>query len=45
MTAKDQALNAGCMINNYAPASFTELVRNNETFKNGADKGKERVGE
>ena len=33
MKTKERALNAGCMINNYAPASFSELVRNNERFK------------
>ncbi|MCR5237801.1 MAG: hydrolase [Lachnospiraceae bacterium] len=33
MKKKDRALNAGCMINNYTPASFNELVRNNETFR------------
>ncbi len=30
----DHALNAGCMINNYSPASFSELIRNNEQFRN-----------
>lgn len=30
---KERALNAGCMINNYTPASFKELVRNNEVYK------------
>lgn len=29
----DRALNAGCMINNYAPVSLNELIRNNEIFK------------
>ena len=33
MMTKDHALNAGCMINNYTPVSFGELVRNNEVFK------------
>ena len=33
MKTKDHALNAGCMINGYAPASFNELLRNNEAFK------------
>ncbi len=33
MKTKERALNAGCMINNYTPASFNELVRNNEIFK------------
>ena len=28
-----RALNAGCMINNYTPASFQELIVNNERFK------------
>ena len=30
---KEHALNAGCMINNYMPVSFEELVRNNDIFK------------
>ena len=34
MKTKEHALNAGCMINNYAPVSFNELIRNNEAFKN-----------
>lgn len=29
----DRALNAGCMINNYTPASINELIRNNQIFK------------
>ena len=29
----DHALNAGCMINNYAPVSFNELVKNNREFQ------------
>ena len=33
MSKMDHALNAGCMINNYMPVSFNELVKNNETFK------------
>ncbi len=33
MKTKEHALNAGCMINNYAPASFNELVQNNKLFK------------
>lgn len=28
------ALNAGCMVNNYTPASFNELIRNNKEWKN-----------
>ncbi len=39
MKTRDHALNAGCMINNYTPASFNELVRNNEAFKK-EDKGR-----
>ena len=35
MRTKERALNAGCMINNFTPASFNELVRNNEAFKAG----------
>ncbi len=45
MKKKDHVLNAGCMINNYTPASFRELVRNNEIFKNSEDMSKERIGE
>lgn len=33
MKTMDHALNAGCMINNYTPASFSELLRNNARFK------------
>lgn len=33
MKTKSRALNAGCMINNYTPASFNELVRNNRAFQ------------
>lgn len=33
MRQLERALNAGCMINNYAPATFDELVRNNQIFK------------
>ena len=29
----DRALNAGCMINRYAPASLNELIENNKIFK------------
>lgn len=29
----EKALNAGCMINNYKPATFEELVINNKIFK------------
>lgn len=29
----DRALNAGCMINNYIPVTFQELVVNNQLFK------------
>ena len=32
MRTREHALNAGCMINNYTPASFRELVENNERF-------------
>ena len=35
MKTKEHALNAGCMINNYSPASCRELVRNNENFQSG----------
>ncbi len=37
MKTKERALNAGCMINDFAPASFNELVRNNEFFKTQED--------
>lgn len=32
MKTLENALNAGCMINNFMPASFNELVRNNKAF-------------
>ena len=41
MKKMDHALNAGCMINNYMPVSFKELVRNNEIFKHSDDAGRE----
>lgn len=37
MKNKLRALNAGCMINNYAPASLNELIKNNEKFWNAGD--------
>lgn len=43
MKNKDHALNAGCMINNYMPVSFDELVKNNEIFKASGDVNKERL--
>lgn len=33
MKTKERALNVGCMINNYAPASLNELIRNNRIFR------------
>jgi calcineurin-like phosphoesterase family protein len=33
MKTREKALNAGCVINNYTPASFQELVRNNSNYK------------
>lgn len=33
MKDKERALNAGCMINNYAPVFLDELINNNELFK------------
>lgn len=36
MKHKERALNAGCMINNYAPASLNELIRNNRYFRERA---------
>ena len=32
MRTRERALNAGCMINHYAPVSFKELLRNNKEF-------------
>ncbi|WP_373245558.1 hydrolase [Lacrimispora indolis] len=34
MRNRERALNAGCMINNYAPATFSGLLRNNQDFWN-----------
>lgn len=34
---KNHVLNAGCMINNYTPVSFDELVRNNRYFREKGD--------
>ena len=33
MKMRERALNAGCMINHYAPATFLELVENNHYFR------------
>ena len=33
MNQQERALNAGCMLNNYTPASLNELIRNNEMFQ------------
>ncbi len=44
MKKKDHALNAGCMINNYMPSTFEEVVRNNEIFRQSGEKGRERIG-
>lgn len=33
MKKYDRALNAGCMINNYMPVTFNELIENNKKFK------------
>lgn len=33
MSKRERALNAGCMINNYMPVTFQELVLNNNIFK------------
>lgn len=33
MSMVKNAYNAGCMINNYSPVSFNELVRNNQYFR------------
>lgn len=33
MKKYDRALNAGCMINNYMPVTFNELIENNRIFK------------
>jgi hypothetical protein len=33
MKTRPNALNAGACINNYTPASFDELIRNNAAFQ------------
>ena len=33
MRTRERALNAGCMINNYTPATINELIRNNLAFQ------------
>lgn len=33
MIEKDRALNAGCMINHYAPVTIEQLIENNRTYK------------
>lgn len=41
----DRVLNAAACINNYIPASFNELVRNNEIFKKSYEDSKKRTAE
>ena len=41
MRKKEHALNAGCMINNYVPVTFDELVANNKIFKDNVELGRE----
>lgn len=33
MKEQERALNAGCMINGYAPVTFEELIKNNKNFQ------------
>lgn len=33
MKTKEKALNAGCMINNYMPVTFEEMIENNRKFQ------------
>ena len=33
MRKQERALNAGCMINNYEPATLEELIENNKRFQ------------
>jgi calcineurin-like phosphoesterase family protein len=33
MKTRARSLNAGCMVNNFTPASFEELVENNKAFR------------
>lgn len=35
MKNRPRSLNAGCMINNYMPVTFRELVQNNQIFREG----------
>lgn len=37
MHSKERALNAGCMINDFLPASFDELITNNKRFWENSD--------
>lgn len=37
MKTKKHALNAGCMINDFMPVSFNELVKNNESYQTRED--------
>jgi len=32
MKDRERAFNAGCMINNYTPASLREIIENNKRF-------------
>lgn len=39
MSTQERALNAGVMINNYAPATFKELIANNRRFQDEVKNG------
>jgi len=40
MKTRERALNAGCMINNYSPVSFRELVANNQAYKETVERSR-----
>ncbi len=44
MRKKRHALNAGCMINNYMPVTFEELIKNNELFRGAQEVGRDFEG-
>ncbi|MFQ8979592.1 MAG: hypothetical protein ACLR6I_02770 [Waltera sp.] len=44
MKTRERALNAAACINNYTPASFNELIRNNEYFQQAGNEVPDKGG-
>lgn len=44
MKTRERALNAAACISNYTPASFNELIRNNEYFQQAGNEVPDKEG-